>query len=41
MTESDWKYLEMAGNGWKWLEWMKIAGMAGNGWNCRNGWKWP
>ena len=35
----------MAGNGWKWLEWLKIAG---NGWKLLNwleiaghGWKSP
>ena len=34
----------MAVNGWKWMEWLYMAGMAGN--DCQsmemsgNGWKW-
>ena len=44
-----WKWLEiafkkMAENGWDWLEWLEIAGMARNGliWleMAENGWKW-
>ena len=55
-----WKLLEVAKNGWKWLElgeitgmtetsgycwkWLKIAGMAGNGWTwlymTGTCWKW-
>ena len=32
MVGNSWKWLEMAGYGWEWLKWLKMAGMAENGW---------
>ena len=26
MTGNDWKWLELAGNGWKWQKWLEMAG---------------
>ena len=40
MAGHGWNLVEMAGNDWKWHEWLEmagIAGLAGNGWT---GWKW-
>ena len=50
MDESGWKWMkveEMAGNGWKWIIWMKVDDMDEvdeSGWNWmksdENGWTW-
>ena len=29
MAGYDWKWLEMARNGWKWIKWPKMTGIAG------------
>ena len=43
MTGKNWKYLEITGHCWQWLELLEIAGNGGNGWKwldmAGHGWK--
>ena len=50
VKKKSWKWLEIAGHGFKWLEWLEMAvitqngrkwrEMAGNGWDCWTWLKW-